>query len=116
MKEIIASAFLVVLVILLLNPLHLWMPTNIQMLLLAAAVAAFGVVAAFVLREGAADEREHAHRNVAGRWAFLFGSATIVLGISVQSLDHALDPWLVIVLVVMVLAKMGARFYGDKYL
>lgn len=116
MKEIIASAFLIVLVILLLNPFNFWMPTNVQMLLLAAAVAAFGVVAVFVLREGAADERELVHRNLAGRWAFLFGSATIVLGIIVQSLNHALDPWLVVVLVVMVLAKLAARFYGDRYL
>lgn len=116
MKELVASAVLIVLVLLLLNPFGFWMPTNIQMLVLAAAVAAFGAVTVFVLREGAADEREEAHRSVAGRWAFLFGSATIVLGIIIQSFAHALDPWLVVALVVMVLAKIGARLYTDRYL
>jgi len=116
MKEIIASVVLVALLVLLLNPFGFWMPTSLQMVILGAAIAAFGTIAAFVLRERASDEREEAHRSFSGRLAFLAGSAVLLFGIVLQSLDHAVDPWLVAVLASMILAKLAARLYGDRFL
>ncbi|MBI4080017.1 hypothetical protein HY414_02210 [Candidatus Kaiserbacteria bacterium] len=116
MKEVIASVVLVALLVLLLNPFGFWMPTSLQMLILGAAIAAFGAIAVFILRERVHDEREETHRSFAGRWAFLTGSALLVLAITVQSFNHAVDPWLVVVLVVMIVAKLGARLYSDRYL
>ncbi|MBI2610983.1 hypothetical protein HYW60_03560 [Candidatus Kaiserbacteria bacterium] len=116
MKELIASTILIVLLVLVLNPFHFWMPTNMQMIIVAGILAAFGAVAVFVLRERALDEREETHRSFAGRWAFLAGSALLVLAIVVQSFNHVVDPWLVVVLVAMVCAKLAARLYGDRYL
>lgn len=116
MREIFASAALIALLVLLLNPFHFWMPTSMQMILVGAALAAFCAVAVFVLRERALDEREEAHRSFAGRSAFLVGSAFLLLGIVAQSFNHAVDPWLLGALVAMIFAKLIARRYSDLYL
>ena len=116
MKEILASCVLVCLVILVLNPFHFWMPMPLQMMVLGATIAAFGVVAGFVVRERAGDERDVAHRMRAGRVAFLAGTAVLVIGIIVQSFTHQVDSWLVGALAVMLIAKMLFRVYEDRYL
>ena len=116
MKEVAASFVLVVLLVLILNPLHFWMPMPVHIMILGALAAAFGAIAVFVLRENAVDEREAAHRSFAGRVAFLVGAGMLVIGIALQSLQHAVDVWLVGVLVFMIVAKMAARLYGDRYL
>ena len=116
MKEILASCVLVGLVVLVLNPFHFWMPMPLQMMILGATIAAFGVVAGFVVRERAKDERDEAHRMRAGRVAFLAGTAVLVVGIIVQSFTHQVDSWLVGTLAVMLVAKMLARGYEDRYL
>lgn len=116
MKEIIASVILVGLVVLALNPFHFWMPIPLHMLMLGATIAAFGVVAGFIMRESAGDERDVAHRMRAGRVAFLAGTAILVVGIVFQSFMYEVDPWLVGALAGMVIAKMLARVYEDRYL
>ena len=115
MKEIIASCILVGLVVLALNPFHFWMPMQLHILMLGATIAAFGVVAGFVIRERAGDERDVMHRMYAGRVVFLAGTAVLVVGIVVQSFAYEVDPWLVGALAVMVVAKMLARAYEDRY-
>lgn len=86
------------------------------MCMLALVVVSFAVLAAFVMREHAADEREVYHRMLAGRAAFICGTAIIILGISIQTLNHAVDVWLVVALVGMILSKFGARLYSDRVL
>jgi hypothetical protein len=49
---------------------------------------------------------------LAGRIAFLAGSAILLLGIVVQTYFHALDPWLVAALAAMVIAKMVGNAYA----
>ena len=112
--EIITAVILVVAAVLLVNPMHLWMPTFLQMCVLAIVVAACGALLVYGVREKAADEREDAHRAFAGRVAFLAGSAILLVGIVVQSLAHALDPWLVGALLGMVVAKIGARLWSES--
>ena len=82
--------------------------------MLAAAFVVFGFFAAFVLREKATDERESTHRMLAGRAAFLMGTATLIIAIVYQSYIDKLDVWLVLVLVVMIVSKMGAHFWNDR--
>ena len=114
LKQTTTAVVLILLLVLILNPFDFWMPTMAHMTLLGAAIVVFGLFASFMLREDAGDEREGAHRLLAGRAAFLTGSALLILGIIYQSYSHALDVWLVVVLVGMLLAKMGTRFYGDR--
>lgn len=114
LKQTATAGVLILLLVLILNPFHFWMPTMAHMMLLGAAIGVFGLFASFMLREDAGDEREGIHRMLAGRAAFLTGSALLILGIMYQSYSHELDMWLVIVLVGMLLVKVGTRFYSDR--
>ncbi|MBI3573991.1 hypothetical protein HY090_02990 [Candidatus Kaiserbacteria bacterium] len=114
LKQTITAGGLVLLLILILNPYHFWMPTMAHMTLLGAAVVAFGLFASFMLRENAADERDGVHRMLAGRAAFLSGVGLLTIAIIYQSYTNTLDVWLVATLVVMILAKIGVRFYTDR--
>jgi hypothetical protein len=111
--EILATVSLVATAVLLLNPFHFWMPDMVVMGMLAFAIALFGALAVFVLREKPIDERDEAHRSLAGRYAFLSGSGVLVLGIVVQGYAHAVDPWLVVALMVMAVTKIAARSWSD---
>ena len=84
--------------------------------MLGALVAAFGVVVVFVLREQAVDEREQAHRALAGRLAFLAGSSILILGIVVQGIGGIVDQWLAFALAAMIVTKIGVRMYSDRNL
>ena len=114
LKEFIAIAGLVIIAILLINPFHFWMPNMVVVAMLAVILALFGVFASFVLREKDGDERDMLHRSLAGRNAFLSGSAALVMGIIVQGYHHRVDVWLVIALVAMVGTKIGTRIWADK--
>jgi len=113
-NEIIITLGLVVVAVLLLNPFHFWMPNLMIVGILVSTLVLFGVFASFILREGASDERENAHRTLAGRNAFLTGSALLLTGIIFQSFSHQVDPWLVVTLIVMIVAKIGTRLWSDK--
>ncbi len=114
MREISVAVILIVLFLALLNPLHIWMPTMLHMIMLALGIGAFGAYAIFVMRETANDERDGAHRMHSGRIAFLVGAGALVTGIIYQSYIDQIDVWLVFVLVLMVIAKVGAHFYSDR--
>jgi hypothetical protein len=72
--------------------------------------------ASFILKETAFDERDDANRSLAGRNAFLAGSAVLVVGIVAQGYSHSVDPWLVVALIVMILVKIATRLWSDKNL
>ena len=114
--EIGISSVLVILTVLLLNPFHFWMPNMMHMLILGITLVVLALFAIFILREKVQDEREAVHRMLSGRVAFLAGSALLTIAIVVQSLQDAVDVWLVIVLVAMVLSKLITRIYSDNRL
>jgi len=94
-----------VLAVLLVNPTDIFMPEPIVMMLILALFAFFGLLALFVFKERARDEREEALRMKAGRAAFIVGGSILVIGIGVQGFQHNVDPWLVLSLAGMVFAK-----------
>lgn len=114
-KEIASASVLILLLILLINPFHFWMPSMAHMSLLACAVVVFGLFSSFILREHAADERDDIHRMFADRVAFFAGASLLIAGILYQSYFDMLDVWLVAVLVAMIIAKIGSRLYGDRH-
>lgn len=116
MKEIITTICLIAIVILLLNPFHFWMPDMMVMGILATALVLFGIFASFILREKTFDERDSMHRTLAGRNAFLSGSAVLMLGIIIQGYTHSVDSWLVFALVVMIVVKIFTRIWSDRNL
>lgn len=113
-KEIISAGILIVLLLAVLNPLHFWMPGMMAMLILLIMIVIFGIFASFVLNEKARDERETMHRMFADRIAFLAGSAILVIGITIQGLRHALDPWLIYTLGAMILGKLISLIYSQN--
>jgi hypothetical protein len=115
-KESIVTLGLIVTAILLLNPFHFWMPDMMVVSMLAVILVLFAISASFILREKSVDERDDQHKALAGRNAFLAGSTTLILGIIFQGYSHAVDEWLVITLIVMVVIKMATRIWSDKNL
>lgn len=116
LKETVVTIALIATAILLLNPFHFWMPDMMVMGMLAVALALFGIFASFILRERSADERDDQHKSLAGRNAFLAGSGILTLGIAVQGYTHAVDPWLVLALISMVMVKIVTRHWSDRNL
>ncbi|MDP3741579.1 MAG: hypothetical protein Q8R08_04645 [bacterium] len=114
-KEIAGAAVLIILLLLLLNPLQFWMPSAVGMLILAILVVIFAVFASFILREKARDEREAMHHMYADRIAFLAGAGLLVIGITIQSLRHDLDPWLAYTLGAMIFAKLASLIYTQNH-
>ncbi len=114
--EGVISLVLVILTVLLLNPLHFWMPNMMHMVMLTLTLVIFALFAIFILREKVQDERDAVHRMLSGRVAFLTGSTLLTIGIVVQSLEDKVDTWLVVVLVAMILSKLVTRIYSDNRL
>lgn len=112
--DTIVSLVLIGLLVLVLDPLAAWMPSSMQMAVIAVFVVACGLWLALLWRERPRDEREQAHSALAGRWAFFTGSSVIAIGILWQAMQHAVDSWLVVALVGMVLAKIAARRLADR--
>lgn len=107
LAEIVVSLVFIALLALKLDPLHLLMPSRIQMTLLALLVAAGGLYAGILFRERARDEREALHLHRASRAAYIVGLALLVLAIVVQSFGRGADPWLFFILGGMVIAKLS---------
>ena len=112
-SEIIVSLILIILLVVILNPFKIWMPDMMHVAVLIAVFAVFIIFSIFILREKVIDEREGVHRMIASRAGFLSGAIIMIVGIIVQGFHGAVDAWLILSLVVMVLAKIAARLYGD---
>lgn len=111
--QIISLGALFVAAFFLVDPLHLAMPDNMHMATLAGVVVIAGIFAVFVLSERHGDERDDAHRALAGRVAFFMGAVVLITGVVAQTLSHALDPWLVWTLVAMTTGKVVARLVAE---
>lgn len=105
---------LIVLLVLLVNPFDIFMPTMMEMLMVAVAGVLFLLFAGFFWKEQAADEREELHRFLAARFAYLVGAAILMIAILVQSFAHSLDTWVVMALTAMLLAKVLGRVYAER--
>ena len=110
--EIIISCVLVALSILFLDPGGFFDSMPGYMMASLVLLVCYVLFAAFIWRENGRDEREQFHKMMAGRFAYLAGVGVLVLGIILEELGHSLDPWLVIALSGMVLAKVAGLMYG----
>lgn len=97
--------------VLLFNPMNWFMSNMTVMVIVASLLASFALFVGLIWRESAQDEREELHRMATDRIAFLVGVGVLVGIVAAQGLTHTVDPWAVIVLGGMVLAKAGTRIY-----
>lgn len=112
---LIAFLFLGLLV-LLTDPFMLFMPPMAAMAVLLCASVLLCVWSGFVLVEQFSDERELMHRMYAGRIAYLAGLITLTLALLFEGfLDHHIDSWVALALAAMVVSKLAARLYYDRF-
>jgi hypothetical protein len=104
-----------ILLVLLTDPFMVLMPSMTQMIVLVLATVAVALWGGFIATEDATDEREVLHRMHAGRAAYLAGLAILVLALLEQGLDHHIDPWIPLTLGVMIVVKLLARLYEERY-
>ena len=93
----------------------LWMPPLAVMLALLLVAVIVSAWAGFIMKEQAGDEREILHRMEAGRIGYLSGIGILLFALIFQGLNHHIDPWITISLVVMVISKLVARIYFEKH-
>jgi len=110
--EILIIVVLLVLAGSILNPY--WMPMGMQLLLLLALVALFGVFSVFLWREQGGDERETSLRHRSDRIGFLAGATVLLVAIVVEGfLFHMVNGWVVGALGVMIIAKVVSYVYNQ---
>ncbi|MDP3965482.1 MAG: hypothetical protein Q8Q13_01655 [bacterium] len=113
--HITTAVVLVMLLVLLSDPFMLWMPAQAQTAALLGAAILACLWAGFVMYESAHDEREAIHKMHAGRVAYLTGIAILTLALVFQGLAHDIDPWVSAALAAMVISKLAARLYLERY-
>ncbi len=114
LKESSIVCILVILLLFLVNPFDVFMPTMMEMLVVAMAGLLFLVFAGFFWKEKALDEREELHRFLAARFAYLVGAGILMFAILVQSFAHHIDTWIIVALIGMLVAKVFGRVYAER--
>lgn len=91
--------------------------TTLGMVAHSLLVILFLAFTALLWREEAEDERDAYHKMFAGRVAFVTGIALLLAGALYQVyMMHSTDPFLLVVIIAMVLAKIAARAYSRRFL
>jgi len=106
------AIIVVVLLLLIVNPTGIWMPSPIAMLLIALLGAAVAVWVGLVWAESIRDEREALHRFIASRFGYVAGLIVLLVAAIAQSVNHALDPWIAFALGAMVVGKLIGLAHG----
>ncbi len=113
--HILLTATLILVLIALTDPFMYWMPETAAMAALVAAAGVVAILAGLVIKENGGDERDHAHRSLAGRMGYVAGLGILTCALLVQGFTHTLDPWIPLTLGVMVVAKTATRWFADRY-
>jgi|JI10StandDraft_1071094.scaffolds.fasta_scaffold253479_2 hypothetical protein len=91
-----------------------WMPMMGEMVALVMVTVLLLIWAGLIVSETANDEREVNIKSQSGRVAYVAGMLVLMLALVLQGLAHAIDPWIPVVLAVMVSTKLLARLYLDR--
>lgn len=92
------------------------MPSMTYMVIHSLLVVAFGFFALYVWRTKAIDERDYYHRTLSAEGAFIIGGLFSVIAIAYQSFAHySIDPWLFVILIVMILSRILISIYLNRH-
>lgn len=91
------------------------LPDTIHWSLITIFSLGFFVFMGFFWRGKHGDEREAVHDAFAGKIAYSVGIAFASVGIAVQSHLHSIDPWLLILLGLMVVTRTCTLIYARLY-
>lgn len=112
--DIILLVALAVLLAVTIAPKTLVMTTDMQMLILAVALALLAGFVLMVWRERPEDEREMHNQVVASRYAYVVGTSILIIALTVGSLQHNLDPFIPTTLIAMIATKLIIQRVQDK--
>jgi uncharacterized membrane protein AbrB (regulator of aidB expression) len=110
--ELSVGIALLALLFVIFNPWNVFMPGYLIMGFLVGIIVLFITFATFLWKENSGDEREEFHRLFADRIAYLCGSGILLIGIISGEISHAPDPWLIVALAIMIIAKVGGLIYS----
>lgn len=113
-NEITISIVFIIFVLLFLDPFMFWMPNSVVYMAIAGLIVLFALFVGFVWKEQVRDEREQLHKMIAARIGYLFGVGVLVVGIIGQTFFSSVDPWLVIALGAMIVAKLISFLYSSS--
>ncbi len=111
--EAIISAALIIILLFFINPLNLLMPVQMHPFMVPTLILIFVIFSALIWGEAPGDERENLHKFIASRFAYFAGVLTLIIGIVSQSFKSEIDPFLIIAVCVMLLAKILGLVYGN---
>lgn len=114
--EVIISSLLILLLIFFLHPFALMMPQSMHIIMIPLLVILFVIFAGLFWKETPGDERESLHKLIASRFAYFAGVVVLIAGIIIQSMQKAIDPWLIVTICVILLAKLVGLIYGHTKL
>lgn len=110
----IVTVIFVLLLVFLLNPFGLWMPAELEYLMVAAVAVVAALFAGLIMGEKARDEREEQIRATSARAGYLAGIFILTLSIAVTVLQGGhVNEWIVGTLAAMVLVRMFMKTRGD---
>lgn len=110
--EAIISVVLIALLLFFLNPLELMMPKSMHAIMVPLLLVLFIAFTGVLWKETSGDERDNLHKFIASRFAYFAAVATLIIGIVMESFQKAIDPWLIITICVVLLAKIAGLIYG----
>ena len=113
--QLLVGVALIILLLGLSDFVPFWMPGMTETIILLVVALLLGVWASFVMYEETADEREATYNLQAGRVSYLAGMSVLLLALLVQGFMYAIDPWILIALGVMVVAKLATKLYALWY-
>ena len=112
--ELILSAVLICLLLFFLKPVLVFLPLPMHPFMIPLLVILFIIFAGMLWKERPSDEREQLHTFIASRFAY-FASVAILISRNYHTTPYAqgaIDPWLIIAICVMLLAKILGFLYG----
>lgn len=116
LQEILVTVLLIGLLLFFVNPLDFWMPSDTELMIVCGLIVVYIAATSYLWKESARDERESEHRMRAGHISYIVGTAMLLTGIVSQHFTSGMiDQWLVYALAAMVIAKVIARIYSDRY-
>jgi len=111
-SELILSVVLIGLLLFFLNPVLVFLPRPMHPFMIPLLVILFIILAGMLWKERPGDEREQLHTFIASRFAYFAGVAVLTIAIVVQHGQGSIDPWLIIAICIMLLAKIIGLLYG----
>ncbi|MGI8419451.1 MAG: hypothetical protein ACR2LN_02290 [Candidatus Levyibacteriota bacterium] len=110
--EIVISFILIGLLVFFINPLDLLMPQQMHPFMVPLLILLFVIFTSLLWKEKPGDEREQLHKYIAARFSYFAGLVVLIVSIIIESTSGEIDPWLIITVCIMLLAKILGRVYG----